>query len=229
MRHKILIVDDVDFSLEYAKGLVVDRISAEILTASNGREAIEMVKKENPNLVLMDLEMPVLTGDEACRIIKSDPVLKKTPIIMLTSSRKEEDLKRCSAAGCDDYFTKPILKIDTFFQKLKEYLDIIIREHPRIPILVDVSFSVDKNSYTGSARDISKGGILIESDTLFLRGKMISLMLTMPDSNKVVEAEGMVVREVKGMAGNRCGMGIKFTDVTLEGRRAISDYIRAHG
>jgi len=224
MRNKILIVDDVEFSLEYAKGLVANRTNSEIITASNGDQALEMIRKERPDLVLMDLFMPGMNGDECCRIVKSDPAISKTPIIILTPSRKDEDLRKCSEAGCDDFFIKPILKVASFFEKIKRFVDVIVREHPRIPIDTEVDYFTGGKEYMGRARDISEGGLLIETAEALPQGSVINLILAMPGTAMSVEAEGKVVRMINKMSGGLFGMGVKFLDITLEGRKAIADY-----
>lgn len=224
MRKKILIVDDVIFSLLYAKNLVGNRTNAEIITASDGHQALESIRKERPDLVLMDLFMPVMNGDECCRIVKSDPIINKTPIIMLSSARKEEDLKRCIEAGCDDFFSKPILKIEVFFEKLKKFIDIVIREYPRIPIDAEVDYFFAGKEYKGRARDVSEGGILLEDSSVPPQGSLINMMFTIPGTAMSIEAEGKVVRITNSTPGGSSGMGIKFTNVTLEGKKAIVDY-----
>lgn len=224
MRNKILIVDDVDFSLTYTKNLIVNRTNAEIITASDGKQALEIIRNERPDLVLMDLFMPEMNGDECCRIVKTDRYLMRTPVIILSPSRKEEDLKRCVESGCDDCFSKPILKLDAFFEKIKKYINVVVRVHPRIPIDTEVEYFCGRKEYSGRAIDISEGGILIECSKPLPHGSDINLMLSMPGTKMAIEAEGKVVRIIDKLANGKSGMGIKFSNVTPEGKKAIADY-----
>jgi CheY-like chemotaxis protein len=79
-----------------------------LVLAKNGREAITMAQTENPDLILMDIQMPEIDGIEAMRQIRLDPNLVDVPIIALTALAMPEDRERCLAAGADDYLSKPI-------------------------------------------------------------------------------------------------------------------------
>lgn len=228
---KILVVDDVQFSLEQQMSLFI-RTNCEVLSATNGQEALDIIRKERPALVVMDLYMPVMNGDECCRIVKSDPELKKTPIIMLTSARKEDDRKRCFDAGCDDFVTKPILKVEPFFEKIKKFVDIAVREHIRVPIDAEVSYFYEGKEYLSRILDVSEGGVFIESAGPLLTGSVINLIFTVPGTDRIIEAEGRVARVINKSIGLPStvhpGMGIRFLHVTLEGARAVAEYVKTH-
>ncbi len=117
---KILLVDDVKFFLELQKSFL-KRTNCEILTASNGTEGVELAKKERPDLILMDLYMPEMNGDEACKAIKSDPELKDIPLIMVTKAGEDDEKGRCLLAGCDEFVTKPINRV-TLLDKVRNFV-----------------------------------------------------------------------------------------------------------
>jgi CheY-like chemotaxis protein len=94
---KILLVDDVTMFLELQK-MFLKLTSARLLTAKNGEEAIEVVRQERPELVFMDLHMPVMGGAECCARLKADPEFKTLPIVMLTSEGKTEERDICRKA-----------------------------------------------------------------------------------------------------------------------------------
>jgi CheY-like chemotaxis protein len=86
-------------------------IEGEIYFVNDGRELIDYLKKESaphPDLILLDLNMPRMDGREALRKIKSDPGLKDIPIVILTTSRQEKDVKYCLESGAREFKTKPI-------------------------------------------------------------------------------------------------------------------------
>jgi DNA-binding response OmpR family regulator len=102
----ILIVDDeppildlVRFTLEDAEVRVVE--------ASDGVEALALARRLRPDLILLDVNMPRLDGLEACRQIRRDPAMARTPIVMLTAAGQEADRARGREAGADEYLTKP--------------------------------------------------------------------------------------------------------------------------
>jgi CheY-like chemotaxis protein len=83
---------------------------AHIITAENGREAVEMYEKHAPNLILMDIQMPELNGYEATQIIRSKEFIKHTPIVALTAGTVKGEQTRCLEAGMDDYIMKPFVR-----------------------------------------------------------------------------------------------------------------------
>lgn len=110
-RKKILLVDDTDTILLFLKTLLAGQ-DFDFLTAKNGAEAIERARRERPDLVLLDILMPVMDGIEACRIMKGDPELKGIPVVIVTARSEPENVERCLDAGCDDYVFKPIRKLE---------------------------------------------------------------------------------------------------------------------
>ncbi len=78
------------------------------ITAQNGEEGIQLAHKEQPDLILMDLSLPVLDGWEASRRLKQDDATRSIPVIALTAHAMADDEARARAAGCDDFDTKPV-------------------------------------------------------------------------------------------------------------------------
>jgi len=103
---KVLIVDDVQENIVVLAELLADK--HEILIANNGEIAIEIAKKERPDLILMDVLMPVMDGYEACSFLKADPGTHDIPLIFVTSQTDLEDEMKSFALGAVDYITKPI-------------------------------------------------------------------------------------------------------------------------
>jgi two-component system, cell cycle response regulator len=104
---RILLVDDVKLFLELEKSYL-NLTQAQVLTAANGQEALELVRSKRPDLVFLDLYMPVLDGKACCMAIKDDPELAAIPVVMVTTGGKSEEVDLCRAAGCDGLLTKPI-------------------------------------------------------------------------------------------------------------------------
>jgi PAS domain S-box-containing protein len=93
-----------------------------LLIAMNGQEAIDLAKSAQPDLILMDIQMPVIDGLEAIKQIRLDPNLVDIPIIALTALAMESDRESCIAAGADEYITKPI-KLKALSQMIQSYID----------------------------------------------------------------------------------------------------------
>ena len=79
----------------------------EIAEAENGEEALTAIAKQRPDLILMDIQLPIMDGYTATRLIKTDPALRSIPIIAVTSYALAVEERKARAAGCDDYVTKP--------------------------------------------------------------------------------------------------------------------------
>ena len=116
---KILIVEDVEFNRDLIVQLLED--DYEILTAADGEEGIQLAERERPDLILMDLSLPVIDGWEAARRIKASPTLKSIPIIALSAHAMIGDEEKARQSGCDDYLSKP-LDEHVLFEKLAKFL-----------------------------------------------------------------------------------------------------------
>ena len=105
-RKKILVVDDTEWNRDLLVQLLED--DYEVLQAVDGAEGVNKAEREKPDLILMDLGMPVMDGWEATRKIKANGSLKHIPIIAVTSHAMVGDEIHAREAGCDDYLPKPI-------------------------------------------------------------------------------------------------------------------------
>ena len=119
MKKRVLIVEDVEFNRDLLVQLLEE--DYEILTANDGGASLELAARERPDLILMDLSLPVVDGLEATRRIKADRSLESIPIIAVTAHAMQGDREEALAAGCDDYMSKPIDE-DILFEKLAHYL-----------------------------------------------------------------------------------------------------------
>ena len=116
---RILIVEDVELNRDLLVQLLEE--DYDILTAADGAAGIEMAAREHPDLIRMDLSLPVVDGWEATRRIKANAALHHIPIIALTAHAMTGDEAKAREAGCDDYLSKPINE-DLLFEKLRHFL-----------------------------------------------------------------------------------------------------------
>ena len=118
-RKRILVVEDVEFNRDLIVQLLEDEY--EILTATDGAEGLEVAERERPDLILMDLSLPVMDGWEAVRRVKASEALRGIPVIALSAHAMKGDEDRARQSGCDDYLSKP-LDEDLLFEKLAKFL-----------------------------------------------------------------------------------------------------------
>jgi len=104
---KILLVEDNEMNRDMLSRRLV-RKGYEVIMALDGRQAIEMAVAETPDLILMDMSLPVIDGWEATRQVKAAPATRAIPVIALTAHAMAGDREKAIRAGCDDYDTKPI-------------------------------------------------------------------------------------------------------------------------
>jgi CheY-like chemotaxis protein len=121
---KILLVEDNEMNRDMLSRRLV-RSGYEVVMAVEGEEGVTLAKSGAPDLVLMDMSLPVLDGWEATRRLKSDPATREIPVIALTAHAMSGDREKAREAGCDDFDTKPveyarlIAKIEGLLQKRK--------------------------------------------------------------------------------------------------------------
>jgi two-component system cell cycle response regulator DivK len=106
MSKLILAVEDQEDNMQILRDLLTSA-GYEIVEAANGEEALAAVAKQRPDLILMDIQLPIMDGYEATRRIKADPALRLIPIIAVTSHTMSGGEEKARAAGCDDFVGKP--------------------------------------------------------------------------------------------------------------------------
>jgi CheY-like chemotaxis protein len=108
---KVLVVDDNPQNLELLV-TYMDSLGCKIVTAVDGLDALERVRQEGPDLILLDIMMPRMSGFEVCRKLKSDPQTRDIPIVMVTALNELGDIERGVESGTDDFITKPVNRLE---------------------------------------------------------------------------------------------------------------------
>ncbi len=120
MSKRILVVEDQPDNRKIIRD-VFARTSYEIIETENGEEALAAIAKARPDLILMDIQLPIMDGYTATRRIKADPALRSIPIIAVTSYALSGEEKKAREAGCDDYIPKPYSPRE-LLAKVRQYL-----------------------------------------------------------------------------------------------------------
>lgn len=120
---KILLVEDNEMNRDMLSRRLA-RKGFDVKLAVDGKEGIEAVWRDRPDLILMDMDLPVLSGWEATQQLKADDLTREIPVIALTAHALSTDRERALAAGCDDYETKPIELV-----RLLEKIEILLLSH----------------------------------------------------------------------------------------------------
>jgi two-component system cell cycle response regulator DivK len=120
MTKRILVVEDQEDNRQILRDLL-SNAGFEMIEAEDGQQALTQAAKHKPDLILMDIQLPLLDGYEATRRIKADPALNAIPIIVVTSYALSGDEEKAHAAGCDAYVAKPFSP-RALLAKIREYL-----------------------------------------------------------------------------------------------------------
>lgn len=134
---RILIVDDNPQNVELLEAYLSE-LPCEIATATDGQDALDRIAEFKPDLVLLDIMMPKLSGFEVCRMVKGDEKTAHIMILMVTALNELGDIERAVSAGCDDFLSKPVHRLELLkrvenmlklrnvsdqLQRLREYID----------------------------------------------------------------------------------------------------------
>ena len=225
---KILLVDDTRLVLELEKSFL--KLShVEVLTAGNGAEALELIRRDPPDLIFMDMNMPVMDGIACCTELKADPFLGSIPVIMLTTAGREGDRERAKQAGCDDFLTKPIDRRE-FLEMARRYTDAVDRRDLRIPCQFPAIFLLDDSPIGAQVMDIGDGGVFLASHEPVCLDTLIRVALYLPDANpQLRELAGKVawINE-DGKRVNLTlptGFGVEFLELEERERSALKHLV----
>jgi two-component system cell cycle response regulator DivK len=116
----VLLVEDNEVN-RYLVRFVLEKGGCRVITAENGREALELARLHRPDLILMDIQMPVMDGYEATQQLKADPALRLIPVVALTAYAMPHEREQAMAAGCSGHIEKPI-NTGTFLDQLTGFV-----------------------------------------------------------------------------------------------------------
>ena len=120
-KYTVLIVDDIPVNIILLKTMLT-RTNVRILTATNGEEALEIVRKSKPDLILLDIQMPIMNGWEVLRTINDDPELKGTAVIVVSAFTSPEDIEQSMRLGAAGFIKKPVI-MDILLSSVTSQLD----------------------------------------------------------------------------------------------------------
>ncbi|MBN1882507.1 MAG: response regulator [Deltaproteobacteria bacterium] len=226
--NKVLIVDDVNFFLDVQRHML-SQVECDILTARSGLEALRIIKKNRPQLVLLDYNMPDLNGDKTCEIVKRDPRYRDIPIVIVSSEPGEDVKNRCLAAGADYYLTKPVDQME-FIEAVSRLLRVRSSlYYPRVFLRSEVYLRGKGEIQRMMTVDISLTGIFLETTNPVEVGETVTVHLTIPVPRKNIEVTARVTKivteEEMQKTGLFPGMALEFLSLDLEDRRYIEQYI----
>lgn len=222
MDNTILLVDDVLMFIEIEKEFL-QYSQVEVLTARNGLEALQVIETKRPDLVFMDLQMPLMNGAECCRAIKSDPRLIDITVIMVTAKGNQEDKDYCFSAGCDFFLTKPLDR-DLFLEAARTFLPNIDRREKRLSTSIKGVLHINNETLSCSLHDLSHGGAYVAADYFAIPNNIIRISFTLPDGI-LIECHGRIAWVNRINSALPKGFGIKFALMSKEVKTTLAKFL----
>jgi two-component system, OmpR family, alkaline phosphatase synthesis response regulator PhoP len=228
MSQKVLLVDDVSMFLEVERGYL-QRSAVQVLTARDGKEAFEVCRAERPDLVFMDLHMPVLNGADSCRAMKRHPQLSTTAVVLITSEGKEEDRQLCLQAGCDGFLTKPLDRIE-FLEMARQLLPNLDRRDTRVGCRIRAKYRAFGVTLSGMIEDLSQQGAYLATETEMEKGTVLDVVFALPDPYGAVIHAKVRVAWLNTSNSRRKpslpeGFGLEFIGVSDQAAQELERYI----
>lgn len=221
-RRTILVVDDAPMFREI-ETLFLAR-SANVLTACDGPEALAVARSERPDLVLTDLTMCEMDGDELCRELHRDPDLRSIPVVVVTSGRSAEEHERAIRAGANDVIEKPLSRI-SLLQVTRRFLDRTVRGLDRVPLETEVRLSTPVSQARGWSRNVSRGGIFVELDAVPEPDTEFDVEFQLPDIPHAATPTARVAWRRPAQPNEPAGMGLQFLKLDRETSCWLEQYV----
>jgi uncharacterized protein (TIGR02266 family) len=221
-QRKILVVDDAAMFRDL-ESLFLAR-SGHVLTACDGDEAWELMRLERPDIVVTDLAMPGVPGDELCRRIKADIDLYRTPVIVVASRDEGGEHERAVRAGADDVVDKPVNRV-SLIQSVNHFLRLAVRGLVRVSLEADVRIAAEAGDLWARARNVSRGGIFVESERDLPPDSEVQLEFALPESRNALAPTAKVVWRRGATTSLFAGLGLQFLKLDRDAARRLDEYI----
>ncbi|HEY5674424.1 MAG TPA: TIGR02266 family protein [Malonomonas sp.] len=227
-RRSILLVDDVELFLELEKTFM-HRDRFDLLMASSAQEIMQLMLKQKPDLVFMDMQLAGARGDDLCRWIKQDASLRSIPVIMVVASGDDESESLCRQAGCDAIIHSPV-KRQQLLTVAREMLDLVDRQLARIPARMLVHFGENPNRLRSNfSVNLSSGGMFIATEEVLPVGSSLELRLQFPGGKQSLSCQGQVAwlnhSELQKRPHLPMGMGVAFAGLSGPQQEQVKSYL----
>jgi CheY-like chemotaxis protein len=227
MQPKLLIVDDVNFFIELEKSYL-STVDCEIYTASNGKEALDVLQKIVPDLVIIDYEMPVMNGIEFLKSIRINQVFKHIPVILVSAFIDNELEEMVKSAGANKILKKPFTQED-LLSAIDAFLKIEKRKKERIKVSIPAFYGFEDKMDKGLILDLSEGGAFLAGDINLREGAVLELKFLLPDTNRLFKTWAKIIwinedkNKKKPQYPN--GAGLEFLGLSKESINILRKFI----
>ncbi len=205
---KILVVDDSPFMLTVIRD-ILSNLNYDVTTVGNGKDACAKIEGNRYDLIMTDMNMPVMDGLEFTRTIRTLPNCKFVPIVMLSSEEDSEKIAKARALGISTFISKPPKE-----SQLRAIMNIILnkRNTPRVPVKIEVT--CDAGEVSGETFNISTGGLFLQTEQPLDPGRQVEVSFSLPGNQQPITCRARVawiIAADKADSNNHpAGMGMEF-------------------
>jgi two-component system chemotaxis response regulator CheY len=218
---KILIVDPIESSVEKKKA-VLSKPGFHLYSARTAEEALTILREDKIDMLISELDMPGMSGDELCSALRKDNILKNMSIIMI-GFQGQESVDRTQSCGANSFLSKP-LSPKELYSVVNDLLNIHGRENYRVLLKVTVKGISKDVSFFCTSQNLSVSGVLLETTKLLSKGDTIECSFFLRTNNITVNGE--VVREEK-KSPNTFHYGIKFLNMSADATSLIEGFVES--
>lgn len=227
-KKKTIIADDSMAFIMYI-GILLKRMGLDVIPAENGLEVLKLMKMMEPDLVMLDVAMPLMDGIKTLKYIKEDKATAKIPVVMVSTDSSKETIEKCEKLGCSDYLIKPV-NIERLHEVLEDNIFAPMgmkRKYLRASVIEKITLTFNGTSHELYSEKLSEGGMYIRKKDPLPVGSEVEITLPLKDNS--VHLRGNVIY-TKGVYGDMFrvppGMGIEFRGLTAEDSALLKGHVK---
>ena len=220
--YKILLADDVRLTLATEKAYLEGR-NLKIHTTSSATEALELAAVLQPDLLVLDYEMPEMTGAQVCRKIKGNPQTTHIPVLILSIRADEEIEQICLDSGAAAFLNKADGR-EALLEGVARLLGIPRRRHLRVACTFTAGITDSGRQFDGTVENISEGGMFLRSPRRFTVGMAVRIVFSLPPMQEPIKVLGEVVR-TEDLGEDSFGLGVQFLEMTPASRDTLTRFL----
>ncbi|HEY3175794.1 MAG TPA: response regulator [Candidatus Polarisedimenticolia bacterium] len=222
--YKVLLADDTRLALAHEKDFLEGR-NLKVFVASSAIEARELAMVARPDLIVLDFEMPEMTGAELCQWLKADPLTTDIPVLIFSTHEDEETIRACRQAGAVGFVNKAAGG-EALLEEVAKALGVPRRRGIRVPCKLTVGITEGSDVLAGELRDISVSGVFLTATRHFSPGTPLYLRFRLPGIQHEIQVLGEVAR-VEESAESGPGCGIQFLETDPRSREGLIRFLEA--
>ncbi len=223
IKKTLLIVDDVELFIQLQISHLGHR-RYNIHTARSGSDGLEKARTLKPDLILMDLFMPDMNGDQICRILKGDPETSSIPVVLVSSGARGRSRAASVSSNCDGLIFKPVRR-DLLLSVVENLLGTNLRTRDRVPVSIPGTAVLDEKEYPVTIHTLSSDGAFVEIEQNLIRGDLMEFSFPLPDQERQVNIRAAAAVWCGSLENSGPeGAGIYFLTIDQETRKRISSF-----